>query len=487
MFRQLLVNEWKQKLRSPYLSTSIVQKVLIGLFGLYLLANFLIVGIFLPEILEEAVPDRDPINVINGFLIYYFIFDVLTRFFMQQFPVLTIKPYLTLPVKRSSLIHFLLINSIPTFFNLLPLLLFVPFFFKAILPAYSLAGSLAWLSLLLGLILLANFMSFFLKKAFDLRPLLVFLVIALVASLFYLDTNGYITLSATMQGAVNYLTAHPYLALIPLGLAGMAYFNMYRFFRSRIYLDGELGAAHEIAQTSSRNFFGQFGPVGELMNLELKLIWRNPRARTYLYLSAFLLIGPFLISAEDGPLTVIFWAIMTTGMFAFNHAQLLLSWHSTHFDYFLTQDMQFKHFFRAKFYLLALSVFVAYFLLLPFSFFIDHWFIASTMALFFNTGIGIFLYMYIANYNSLKIDTSNGNAFNFEGFGAAHYLIILPIIGVPILIYMFFEFLGLPTVGFWVFGLVGILGLVFRYQILHWLMDEFNNRKHIISAAFRKQ
>ena len=489
MFIKLFINEWKQKLRSPYLSTSLVQKILIGLFALYFLLNFLVLGIYMDEVLEKVFPNSNSIVKFNGLLLYYFIFDLLTRFFMQQFPVLTIQPYLTLPIKKSNLIHFLLLKSVPTFFNLLGLLLFLPFFFKVILANYTLAASISWLLTLVSMVLLSNFLSFYLKKAFDIKPLLIFLIICLVGGLFYLDNLGYIGLSGMSEAGMNFLCSQVYWALIPVGLLVGVYFFTYRFFKAHIYLDSfSRQEAQKLVSTSELNLFSRFGKIGELMNLEMKMIWRNGRSRTFLYLSIFFLFFPFLmIGGGHGLSYKIMFGILLTGMFAFNHAQLLLSWHSSHFDYILTRNLTAQDLFKSKFYLLALSVFISYLLMLPFSFFLEHWFLISSMSMFFNVGVGIFLYMYLANYNSMKIDASKGNVFNFEGFGASHYLIMLPLIVIPILIALPFEWLGYPGIGMAAFGLLGILGFVFQERILAWIRTHFEKRKHIISTAFRNQ
>ena len=98
------------------------------------------------------------------------------------------------------------------------------------------------------------------------------------------------------------------------------------------------------------------------------------------------------------------------------------------------------------------------------------------------------MYMYIANYNSKKIDPGKGGGFNFEGFGAAHYVIIFPIIGIPILLYYFpFGYMGKPFLGLLTVGIVGLLGILFREKILKLLVKHFERRKHFIAADFRKQ
>jgi hypothetical protein len=48
-----------------------------------------------------------------------------------------IQHYLHLPVKKSTLIHYVLLRSLPNLFNGGMLLIFVPFLVKMLLPAYG--------------------------------------------------------------------------------------------------------------------------------------------------------------------------------------------------------------------------------------------------------------------------------------------------------------------------------------------------------------
>ena len=103
----------------------------------------------------------------------------------------------------------------------------------------------------------------------------------------------------------------------------------------------------------------------------------------------------------------------------------------------------------------------------------------------FNIGASLFFYMYIANYNSKKIDTEKGGVFNFEGFGAAHYLIMIPIMFLPMLISLIFWLWDLTYWGLLTVGLIGLVGILFHEKILDWLVSEFKKKKYSIAEAFR--
>jgi len=492
MFRKLFINNWKQKKRSPFLGNSTGQKIVIGFLAVYFFLNFLALGFIADKVLLEAFPDASPFVKFNGFLIYYFLMDIFVRFFMQEFPVLSIRPYLALPVKKNTLIHFILVRSIPTFFNLLPFLVIIPFFFIRVLPDVGVLGALAWLVVTICLVLLANFIGFYLKKTFDVKPLLAVVALAGLGCLYYLDSAGYLGLSAGFETFMNNVATQPLLALIPVALLLGMYAFIFGFFKKRVYIDTvSLERKTQEAGTYDFGFLNRFGKMGDMMQLEAKMLWRSKRSRTYAYLSVFFLLYPLFFLGEPmmesmgGKLGM---SIFVTGIFAFNYAQLLLSWHSMHFDYILTRNITGRELINSKFTLLAGTTFISFVLTIPYLFLNKWFFFTLLVAMLFNVGWSMFMYIYIATYNSKKIDTSKGGVFNMEGFGAAHYVIMIPILAIPILLYYFpFGLMDRPYLGLLMVGIFGLLGILFREKILDWLLAHYEKRKHDIAADFRKQ
>ena len=79
---------------------------------------FLIMGFALYPILKKVYPENDPFVVANGFLFFWFLGDLFVRFFFQKLPVMSVKPLLTLPIKRSTVVNYVLGKSATNFFNL---------------------------------------------------------------------------------------------------------------------------------------------------------------------------------------------------------------------------------------------------------------------------------------------------------------------------------------------------------------------------------
>ena len=120
---KLLTHQWKEKIRSSFWQKNIILNIVLGILGLYLILNFIAVSFFADKILLDVFKDRDVIESFTRLLFYYLLFDLIARFFFQQLPTISIQPYLTLPIKKSTLIHYPIIKSVFSFFNLLAILL----------------------------------------------------------------------------------------------------------------------------------------------------------------------------------------------------------------------------------------------------------------------------------------------------------------------------------------------------------------------------
>ena len=93
--------------------------IILVLFGLYFAVCFLLGGIFAFKIIQKLFPEQDPLVLVNSFLLYAIIGDLIFRYLMQKLPVMNIKPLLTLSIKKSKIVHFILIKSSFSFFNII--------------------------------------------------------------------------------------------------------------------------------------------------------------------------------------------------------------------------------------------------------------------------------------------------------------------------------------------------------------------------------
>ena len=123
MFTRFFKLEWKQYFRSSYWQKGLALKIIMGFFALYMMVSFLALGVGSFFIIRKTMPDADPLQVVNSYLLFAIIGDLIFRYMMQKMPVMNIKPLLILPIKKNKLIHYVLGKSAFSAFNFFPLFL----------------------------------------------------------------------------------------------------------------------------------------------------------------------------------------------------------------------------------------------------------------------------------------------------------------------------------------------------------------------------
>jgi len=158
MFKRFLNLEWKQYFRSSYWQKNLALNLLLVFFALYMAVSFLALGVALYPMLKKFYPESDPFIVANGFIFFWFLGDLFVRFFFQKLPVMSVKPLLTLPIKRSSVVHYVLGKSAASFFNFLPLFVIIPFGVILIVKGGYAAGTIiVWMLTLIVFTLIMIF------------------------------------------------------------------------------------------------------------------------------------------------------------------------------------------------------------------------------------------------------------------------------------------------------------------------------------------
>ena len=164
MFQKFLSLEWKQFKRSSYWQKSVALNILLVLLALYFLLSFLVLGFVLYPLLEKQFPNEDPLKIVNGFILFWLLFDLVFRYLMQKLPALKSKPLLNMPIKKKYLTHYILGKSVFSFFNIFAMFAIIPFAIMLVMNGYAVLSVLAWLFSLLFLVLTLNFVNFLINK-----------------------------------------------------------------------------------------------------------------------------------------------------------------------------------------------------------------------------------------------------------------------------------------------------------------------------------
>ena len=491
MIQTFISHAWKESFRSPIWAKNLLANVFLGFVGLMLMVYAIMAGVAIAFKLDDFFPGQDPVELINGALLYYFFFEFLLRFFLQNVPVLSIQPYLHLPIKKSQFLNFMLRKSQVSVFNLLALFLFTPTAILKVAKEYGALTGLLWLTMIIGMVFTIHFLGILFKKKLNDLPNLLLGMVVLVAGLGALDYFQVISFSSVSKQLFGAVLDQPVFAAIPVLLWVVLYRLNYVYLAKNTYPE-EISTKKNKAKVSGDfTFLKRFGRIGELIGLELKLILRHKRPRNSLVMSGLLLFYGLFFYTQDGFQELngmfLFAGVFVTGSFFINHGQFLLSWESGYFDFIMTRRSNIRQYFEAKYYLFVAACTIAFVASTGYAYFGVEIILFNLAAYLFNIGIGIPFVMRIAMYSPKKIDLNKGAAFNYEGVGAAQFLIALPVLGLPYVFYGPLAAFGYGNYGLLLVALIGLVGFLLRNKTIDYLTSSFTKNRHKIAAGFRAQ
>ena len=491
MTLKFLIHQSKAFWRSKNTGKSIIMRIVMGLLILYLLANILVVAFFLDKILTKTYPGQNIIITFNSFIAYYFLMDLLMRFQMQELPTLSVRPYLHLPVKKNQIINYLSLTSLGTAFNLSPFLLTLPFLIKVVLPEQ---GQMTFWVLLLsiaGLTLFNHFFSLWLKRKVNLNA--IWMLIFFGTLILFVSLDYYFKLfsiSELSAGLFNLVIAQPGYCLLFLLPALAIYLINYRYLKNNLYLD-ELHSSDASHKSSTEiPFLNRFGRAGDLAANELKLIFRNKRPRSVIMMSfLFMFYGLIFYPKPEftGYTPIVFCGMFMTGIFIINYGQFMFSWQSAHFDGILTGRIRTEDFFRSKFLLFTFFSSLCFILTIPYVYFGWKVLIVHFIMYIWNLGVNTVLVLYFANRNYRRIDLSKSATFNWEGVGASQWILSIPLLLAPFVIFFPLNLMGYGEVGLALVGTIGLAFIITREFWLNRLVASFKLKRYTITEGFRNQ
>jgi hypothetical protein len=457
---------------------------------LYLFANLLLVSFFLDKILVSVFPNGEVVSAFASCLLYYFLLDIVARFQMQELPTLSVKPYLNLDIKRRQIINYLSFISLSSGFNVAPFILTLPFLIKIVLPQHGIAVFCGLLLAILGCTLFNHFFSLWLKRKVNLNAWWMLAFLGVIGLLIFLDFYLHvISFSAISTFIFTGIIAQPSLAILPVLLAVGMYLINYLFLKSNLYLD-ELHAASVSGKSVSEfPFLSRFGKLGDLVANELKLIFRNKRSKSALMMSFFFLFYGLLFYNNPklgaGYGSAIFCGMFMTGLFIINYGQFMFGWQSSHFDGILSSRISVEDFFKSKLLLFTIFSTINLILTIPYAYFGWKIILIHFIMYLWNLGVNSLLVLYFATRNYRRIDLSKSASFNWEGVGASQWILSIPLLITPFVIFYPLQWIGYPEAGLTLLGITGLTFIITRQFWVNKLVEVFNQKRYTIAEGFR--
>ncbi len=487
MISHFLKLEWKQFVRSASFGKSIALKILMGFFALYFIVCFLAIGVLGYYILKKQLPDSDPLQIVNSFLLYAILADLIFRYLMQKLPVMKIKPMLNIPIKKSSLVNYVLGKSAFSAFNILALFFYIPFAIVLIIEGYHTTGVLGWLFTMILMIQSVNFLNFLINKS----NAAFALILGLLGSLIALHQFNVYNIASIGGQVFDAVYATPIYAIISLLILVVLYQLNYKKLRAQVYLDE--GILEEVAEAKSvdLSWADRLGDVAPFIKNDIRLIWRNKRTKTVFLMSfLFLFYGLIFFTQKtyrDMPAMLMFASLFITGGFALNYGQFIPAWDSAHYKLLMSQSFSYRKFLESKWVLMVSMTALLYLLSFPYLYFGTEIFLMITAGAVFNIGFNSLFLLYAGSFNRKRIDLTKGGFGNTQGTSATQFLVVIPLMIFPMLLFWVFDkFVGYNS-GFFVVAAIGVLGLILKNYFMNFIEKKYIRDKYAMINAFGKE
>lgn len=487
MLFSLIVNETKKIIRSRHSGASLFGQIFLGLLIVYLLSSAILLGAILDSILYKLTPGKE-FDTFCGILFYYFLIDIPIRYWFQELPTLSVKPYLIQNVKKSQLIRFLNLRSLLSLFNLIPLVLFIPFMVGTVLAKFGASVFIAFLVCLFFLMLANHFMVIYLKRKSIINSKWLFGFVLLIVTIILCNANNVFSISAISKYFFPQILANYWLAVIPFLLFLWAFFLNQSLLKANFYLDIDANS-----KTNSNLSLKWTDSFGDLISNELKLIFRNKRPRNTILMSFIFLLYGFMIYDKDLfneqslKMIIILLPYMITCLISLNYLQFLFSWQTAHIEQLMISKHGLTNYVKSKLSLLRILNTIPFILSLFYGI-IDWRIIPLHIALFlFNIGLILPIGVLINVYNSKGIDISKSANFNYQGVGINSFLSTL----IPLLLLMGIYSIVNLFFGFWpavvAIGFAGFIPLFLQNWWINQIVLRLKKQKYSIIAGFRQK
>jgi hypothetical protein len=463
-----------------------------GFMLLYLSFVLIFLGFFIVKFLKDFNPELNVPELLNRYLFYYFLIDLLLRVLFVSSPKMDLPAFLSLPISRKKLVNYFLIRSVFNLNNLAPVLFLVPFCFSYLIGEKGWIYAAVWFFTIILLSLSSHFFGLFLTKFQLKKPILGMLLIGILGLFIWLDFTNGMFIASRFGIAFESFTSIGIGLLIGMAALFSCIRLSYRFLIRNAYMDKGISVEKSMIVLPDFSFLSRQGSLGQMIKLDLNLIFRNSRPRTALILGVLVLPLFFYNFLNQGSFWsegfgLIFMSVFLLGVFQLNYNQYLFSWDSSYFDFILTGSFKSSDYLMSKYLITVFFTSIAFLFVTPFCFFYPQFLPYFLMGYLLNIGVIAYIYLFIMTYNRKRIDLAKGALFNYEGSGYIQYFLALPVLGLPFLIYAPFYFLGKEQAGVYTLIGVSIAGLLLHKPIFKILLRQFNSQKYKMAAGFRKK
>ena len=432
----------------------------------------------------------EPYHIMNSGLIFVLALDFILRFPLQKTPTQEVKPYLLLPVKRNTVIDFLLIRSGLSSYNFFWLFLFVPFAIITLPKFFGIWGVITYCTGIWLLMVFNNYWFLLCRTLIGERlwwiclPVLVYGGIAAgllipdkspIGDFFINLGEGYI--NGNLLVFVGTLVAIIILWFINRKMmAGLVYDELNKVEDTKV-------------NASEYKFFEKYGEVGEYMRLELKMLLRNKVCKNSLRMVIIVVVAFSLIlgftDIYDGTGMKNFITVYNFAIFGILFLLQIMSYEGNYIDGLMSRKESIYSLLRAKYMLYSIGILLPLILSIPAMVMGKIEVLTAFSWAIFTIGFIYFCLFQMAVYNTKTVPLNVKLAGRQNTGTGLQNLISFATFGIPLLLYAVLKMTIGETATAW---MLLAIGLVFILTSRFWLKnvyDRFMKRRYKNMEGFR--
>lgn len=470
-------------------------------YVLMFLGGFVIVYLIFFAVIFSLVANESTsetaIELMMGISPYILLVDFLFRFVAQQTPSQIVKPYVLLPIPKSTCIDTFVGTSLFTWGNAIWFAMLIPYAIMSVLFVEGFWPTVGFL-VCFYLLILANSQWYSIVRTlinnslvYWLVPIAVYAIVALPVLLKGGSEKGFenfFDLYAGIGTKISDGSALPYLGALALLVVLVAINRRLQMANvMREISKTEQTKLHSVSQFA---YFDRFGEVGQYLKLEIKSILRNKNPRKgFVMATAIVLMFSLIIALTDvydGQFMTNFWCVYNFVIYGSMQLTRVMCNEGNYIDCLMVRRENILKLLRAK-YIFNTAILVLPFVLMLPTVFAGKWSILMLVAYaVFTAGFQYFILFQMAVYNKQTVPL-NTKFISKSGMENNYYQVVVQMLAffLPIVLISVLQLFLSDTVAYLIILLIGVVFVVTQPLWMRNIYNRMMQRKYVLMEGFR--
>ena len=179
--------------------------------------------------------------------------------------------------------------------------------------------------------------------------------------------------------------------------------------------------------------------------------------------------------------------LMMFSIFSLNYGQYYFSWESSFFDSYMSNRISAYSYIKSKDLFFSIGCLLGFIITLPYAIISYKVAFINAAFLLYNIGISSVIILFFCTFNTSYIDLGKSQFFNYQGAGIMQFLVVIPIMAFPFIIYSIFNIMSILQYYYTAIAIMGLLGIIFNRYLLQLIVIRFVKRKYKMALGFRQK